>query len=132
MTILVDSNIPMYLVGADHPNKLRAAQRLEQFVSASERLVTDAEVLQEILQRYSAIDRLDAIGPAFDALRDVSDDVLDVTEEIVLDAKDVVLGGYRLSARDAVHVAVMKAHDISRVFSFDTGYDAYPGIERLA
>ena len=31
-------------------------------------LLTDAEVLQEILHRYVAINRRDAIQPAFDAL----------------------------------------------------------------
>lgn len=94
MTILIDSNIPMYLVGADHPNKTRAERRLEQLVSSGERLVTDAEVLQEILHRYTAINRLDAIEAAFDAVRDVSDDVLDITEAVALDAKQVVLGGF--------------------------------------
>jgi hypothetical protein len=40
--------------------------------------VTDAEVLQEIMHRYVAIDRRDAIQPAFDALFGVVDEVLSV------------------------------------------------------
>lgn len=45
------------------------AQRLlEKLIANRERLVTDAEALQEILHRYVAIDRRDAIQPAFDAL----------------------------------------------------------------
>jgi hypothetical protein len=71
--IFVDSNIPMYLVGAAHPHKADAQQLLEASVSARERLVTDAEVLQEILHRYAAINRRDAIQPAFDALLGVVD-----------------------------------------------------------
>ena len=47
--IFVDSNIPMYLVGATPPHKVDAQRLLERFVTARERLVTDAEVLQEIL-----------------------------------------------------------------------------------
>src|ERR1700752_3647316 len=66
--ILVDSNIPMYLVGAPHPHKVDAQRLLEKLVSERQRLVTDAEVLQEILHRYVAIDRRGAIQPAFDAL----------------------------------------------------------------
>ena len=62
--ILVDSNIPMYLVGAAHPNKAGARQLLQSALSNGERLVTDAEVLQEILHRYVAVDRRDAIQPA--------------------------------------------------------------------
>ena len=66
--ILVDSNIPMYLVGASHPHKIAAQRMLEKLIRDRERLTTDAEVLQEILHRYVAIDRRDAIQPAFDAL----------------------------------------------------------------
>ena len=58
----------MYLVGAAHPNKAGAKELLEAAIAASERLVTSAEVLQEILHRYVAIDRRDAIQPTFDAL----------------------------------------------------------------
>lgn len=76
--ILVDSNIPMYLVGAPHPHKVDAERLLEACVTRGERLVTDAEVLQEILHRYVAIERRDAIQPAFDALLGVVDEVFDV------------------------------------------------------
>jgi hypothetical protein len=37
-----------------------------------------------------------------------------------------------LSARDALHVAVMTCHDIAQLMSFDRGFDAHPGIKRLA
>ena len=52
LVILVDSNVPMYLVGAEHPLKFEARRLLEAAVASRERLVTDAEVLQEILHRY--------------------------------------------------------------------------------
>jgi len=66
--IFVDSNIPMYLVGAEHPHKAGAARLLDRAISRSERLLTDAEVLQEICHRYGAIGRRDAIQPAFDVV----------------------------------------------------------------
>jgi len=53
--ILIDSNIPMYLVGAPHPHKADAQRILERLTTEKQRLVTDAEVLQEILHRYIAI-----------------------------------------------------------------------------
>ncbi len=55
--IFVDSNIPMYLIGEPHPHKIDAQQLLERCITDRERLVTDAEVLQEILHRYVAISR---------------------------------------------------------------------------
>lgn len=91
--IFVDSNIPMYLIGAAHPHKIDAQRLLEQFVSERERLVTDAEVLQEILHRYVSIDRRDAIQAAFDALLGVVDEVFPVEAMAVERAKAIVLEG---------------------------------------
>jgi predicted nucleic acid-binding protein len=130
--IFVDSNIPMYLVGAPHPNKDAARRALEQCIARNERLVTSAEVLQEILHRCHGIRRPDAIQPAFDALLGVVDEVYPVTEADARHAKDVMLGLTPLSARDALHVAVMKSRGVDRVMSFDAGFDAVGWLERVA
>jgi len=47
----------MYLVGASHPHKVEAQRLLEKLIRDRQRLTTDAEVLQELLHRYAAIDR---------------------------------------------------------------------------
>jgi predicted nucleic acid-binding protein len=73
--IFVDSNIPMYLVGAEHAHKLEAQRSLEKCITEGQGLVTDAEVLQEILHRCAAIGRRDAIQPAFDAILGIVDAV---------------------------------------------------------
>ncbi|HVY39580.1 MAG TPA: type II toxin-antitoxin system VapC family toxin [Polyangia bacterium] len=129
--IFVDSNIPMYLVGAPHPNKASAREMLESAVAAGERLVTDAEVFQEILHRYVALDRRDAIQPAFDALSSAVDEVFSITLADAERAKIVLLGHRRLSARDALHAAVMERERVSRIMTFETGFDAVPGVTRL-
>ena len=130
--IFVDSNVPMYLVGEAHPHKADALRLLERCLSERQRLVTDAEVLQEILHRYAAIDRRDAIQPAFDALLGVVDEVLAIERPIVERAKTIVLSRRQLSARDAVHLAVMEEAGIETILSFDAGFDGLPGIRRLA
>src|SRR5512135_1204215 len=122
----------MYSVGAAHRHKLDAQRLLESALSAGTRLVTDAEVLQEICHRYAAIDRREAIQPAFDAILGVVDEVFAVTRTDIEDAKDTMLRYQRLSARDALHLAVMASHDITRLMSFDRAFDEYPGITRLA
>jgi uncharacterized protein len=129
--IFVDTNIPMYLVGASRPHKLDAQRMLESALSAGERLVTDAEVLQEICHRYVAINRRDAIQPAFDAILQVVDDVLPVGRADVEHAKDTLLRYPALSARDALHVAIMVRRNVAQLMSFDRGFDSYPGIKRL-
>ena len=130
--ILIDSNIPMYLIGAPHPHKSDAQRLLEKLVSDRQRLVTDAEVLQEILHRYVAIGRRDAIQPAFDALLGVVDQVLPVDRAVAERAKQIVLGRRQMSARDAVHLAVMEQHGIDQILTFDSGFDGFPGIARLS
>ena len=130
--IFIDSNVPMYLVGASHPHKLDARQALEQLIGAREKLVSDAEVLQEILHRYSAIERFDAIQPAFDALLGVVDEVFPIDRSDVERAGRILLGGRRLSARDSMHLAIMERHRIDRILSFDRGFDSWPGIRRLS
>ena len=129
--IFVDSNIPMYLVGAEHPHKATAQRLLEHHINRGERLVSDAEVLQEILHRYVAINRRDAIQPAFDALLNVVDHTYPVDASDVQRAKSLLLGLSPLSARDAVHVAIMQRYEIERILSFDAGFDGVGGIERL-
>ena len=130
--ILLDSNIPMYLVGPPHPHKTDAQRLLEKFVSERKRLVTDAEVLQEILHRYAAINRHPDIQLAFDALLNSVDDVFPIDRAVVERAKQILLGYRRLSARDAVHLAVMEHHGITQIFTFDNGFDGFPGITRLS
>lgn len=130
--IFVDSNVPMYLVGVAHPLKAVARARLEEAISGGERLVTSAEVLQEILHRYVAIERREAIRPALDAIIGVVDEVYPVERADVEKAVEVLAGRLRMSARDALHVAVMARRQVKRILSFDGGFDGVPGIERIS
>jgi uncharacterized protein len=129
--IFVDSNIPMYLVGADDLDKAQARLWLEQAIVDNEALATDAVVLQELLHRYTAIGRRDAIAPAWDAILGVVDVVHPIELEDVTRARRLVLAAPQLSARDAVHVAVMQHHGINRILSFDKGFDGILGIDRI-
>ncbi len=129
--IFVDSNIPMYLIGADHPHKTDSQRLLERAIVAGEALVTDAEVFQEILHRYVANERRDAIAPAWELLTSITDQVAAVDIDDVTSARDQVLAGSAVSARDAIHVAVMRRLGCTRILTFDRGFDAVPGVTRI-
>lgn len=129
--IFVDSNIPMYLIGAAHPHKAEAQVILERLIAGGQRLVTDAEVLQEILHRYAAIDRREAIGPAFQATLDIVDQVIPIEKADVLRAGEIAQNRAMMSARDAVHIAIMERHGIRSILSFDGDYDRWPGLQRI-
>ncbi len=121
----------MYLVGVDHPNKARAHELLRRLIEARERLITDVEVFQELLHRYAAIRRREAIEPAWRALEDLVDEVVPVHLHEVGRARDLVLENRELSARDALHVAVMETRGVEQILTFDAGFDALPGIRRI-
>ena len=129
--IFVDSNIPMYLIGASHPHKTDAQLLLERLIASGQRLVTDAEVLQEIVHRYAAIDRREAIGPAFQLVLDIVDDVLPIEKADVLRGGEIVQSRALQSARYSVHIAVMERHGIRTILSFDADFDRWPGLKRI-
>lgn len=129
--IFIDANVPMYLIGEEHPHKRDTLLTLERLVSEKQRLVTNAEVLQEILHRYTAIKRKDAIQSCLDALYDFIDEVFPVEEADVLKAKDILLAYTNISARDAFHVAHVTRYKIETIFTFDKGFDIFPKIKRI-
>jgi hypothetical protein len=122
----------MYLVGDAHARRAEAVLALERLIAGRERLVTSVEVLAEILHRYGAIDRRDAIQPAFETLLGMVDQVFPVELANVERAKELLAAHRELSARDALHVAVMETHAVTRILTFDRGFDLVPGIERVA
>ena len=127
----IDSNVPMYLVGADHPNKARAIALVGNLIRNGQRLVTDVEVYQEILHRYTAIRRTDAIDAAFRSLDMITDEILTFGMAEIRMARTLIGTVTGISARDALHTAIMRTSGVHRILSFDRGFDAIPDIERL-
>ncbi len=128
--VFVDANAVMYLIGAPHPNRDRAQALLDDLVVGRTRLVTDAEVFQELLWRYSRGNRPTAIADAFETMKALADEVFPVGMAELDAARDLVAAG--IGPRDAIHAACMRAHRIGRILTFDTGFDRIPGIERIA
>src|SRR5260370_30427369 len=121
----------MYLIGAAHPHKTEAQVILERLTAAGERLVTDAEMLQEILHRYTSINRRVAIGPALRVTLDIVDEVFPIEKAEVLRAGEITQNRTSMSARDAVHIAVMERHGIRTIVSFDADFDRWRGLQRI-
>jgi predicted nucleic acid-binding protein len=88
-------------------------------------------VFQEILHGYTSIHRTDAIQPAFKALLGVVDEIFPVELNAVQGAKNILLGINRVSARNALHIAIMQIQGVSRILTFDSAFETIPGIVRL-
>jgi predicted nucleic acid-binding protein len=129
---MVRANDPGRFQCSDVPRGSGASAQGERAIAEKRRLVTDAEALQEILHRYVAIRRRDAIQPCFEVLLEVVDEVLPVDLDIVERARDIVIGHPELTARDGVHLAVMRENGIEEILSFNRHFDGLPGIVRLS
>ncbi len=130
MKVFIDSNIPMYVAGAAHPNRDPARRFLERVRSGDVGGCTSTEVLQEILYRYSAIGRRDLGTEVYDLFVQLCPVVFDVTLADTDGARTLLLDYPALSARDCVHAAVMRNHDVGVIATFDISFDRVMGIRR--
>lgn len=123
----------MLIYAAGGPHSLREPCRaaLEAAVNRRVSLVTDSEVLQEILYRYSSIERLDIARDVYSAAIQLCDEVLPVTEQTTDRARELLLQYGSLSARDAVHIASMEEGGLRRLLSTDTDFDAVDEVQRV-
>jgi len=129
--VFVDSNIPMYVAGRDHPLRDPARRFLARAQDGELDICTSTEVLQEILYRYSALKRLDLAASVYDLFVQLCPTVLPVALADTDRAKALLVGLPGTTARDAVHAAVMLNHDIEEIATFDEGFDRVPGVRRL-
>lgn len=123
MRVFIDSNIPMYVAGADHPNREPARRFIERVRRGDVEGCTSTEVLKEILYRYSALGRLDLAGTVYDLFVQMVPEIFDVTLADTDGARDLLTSTGGLSARDAVHAAVMLNREVTTVATFDRGFE---------
>lgn len=83
------------------------------------------------MHRHAAIDRREAIAPAFQVLLDVVDDIFSIEKTDVVRAGEIVQNRAMLSARDSLHIAIMERHGVGSILSFDADFDRWPGLKRI-
>ena len=111
--VFVDSNVPMYVAGRDHPLREPARRFLERARGGEVEICTSTEVLQEILYRYAALKRLDLASAVYDLFVQLCPTVLPVTLADTDRAKGLVVSSPGLSVRDldAFHLHMVE-HDV--------------------
>lgn len=130
--ILIDSNVLMYAGGAEHPNKARSLALLRKVADSSLAAVLDAEVLQEIIHRYRALNRWEDGRRLYELARSLFSEDLPVAGEVMDQAKELVTAIAHLSVRDAVHAAVVLVNSLEGICSSDSDFDRIPDIARIA
>jgi predicted nucleic acid-binding protein len=130
--ILIDANIFMYAAGRESPQQLPCQRFLDRIVEGGGPAVcTDTEVLQEILHRYRSLKLPEVAFQVFDAVTHLGIPILPVTDRAMREARRLLEDHPDLSSRDAVHLGVMREHEIGEVLSYDGGFSVVPWIKRL-
>jgi uncharacterized protein len=127
----LDANVLMYAAGTEHPLREPCREALRRAVDEKKSLVTDSEVLQEILYRYFAIRRPDAAQSVYRSAIGLCDSVLPVAEPHTSRALELLLKYRDLSARDAIHIATMEAAGLRLILSTDSDFDTISEVDRI-
>ncbi len=121
----------MYAAGVEHPNKAPSVAFLASVAEERVEAIIDAELLQEILHRYRALNRWIEGRRVYDLTRQIFPTVLPITSEI-LDRARTLLDDYDgLMARDALHAAVVEINNLEAVYSYDRDFDRITTIKRM-
>jgi predicted nucleic acid-binding protein len=128
--VFIDSNIPMYVAGRAHPHREPSLRFFEAVRENEIQTCSSTEVLQEILHRYSALYQFDVARDVYDLFVALCTVVHPVTLADTNRARDLV-AEQRLSARDAVHAAVMLNRGVEWIATFDADFERVPGIRRF-
>jgi predicted nucleic acid-binding protein len=131
MRVFVDSNVPMYVAGRDHPNREPARRFLEDARRGAVEACTSTEVLQEILYRYASLGRRDLARDVYDLFVQLCPVVFPLTLADTDRAKAFLGSASDIGVRDAIHAAVMVNNEVTHIASFDTGFDRVPGVSRI-
>ena len=128
----IDTNIPIYAAGRDHPLKQPCAEILILAAEQPNSFVTSAEVFQELLHRYLALGIWRQGREVFSRFFDIMvEHIAAVEPNDVVRAAELADDSRGLSGRDLLHAAVMERLDVSRIVSADTDFDRVPGVQRL-
>lgn len=129
--VFIDSNIPMYAAGNEHPNKVPSIKILESVSENKIAGVTSTEVMQEILYRYQSISLLEKGLEVFDSFSQIVDDILPVNFDIISGARKILgKNSYQdISARDAIHVATMDYFGINFIATYDKRFKAFKQVK---
>ena len=79
MRVFIDSNIPMYVAGRDHPFREPSRRFLARIQGGELEGCTSTEVLQEILYRYVGLRRADLAVEVYDLFVGLCSTVFPVT-----------------------------------------------------
>lgn len=118
----IDTNILMYSVGESHPVKKTCLKILQDISEEKITAVTDTEVFQEIAYRYWCQKKWKIAVQVLKDYKLLFFEILPIEKEQLQIYYDLLSEFPFLSPRDAIHVAVMKTHNIEQIVTTDQAF----------
>ena len=129
--LFLDANILMYALGKPHLYREPCLKILAAIEADTIDVVTNTEVLQEILYRYRAVANPEEAERIFSLARRLCEIVLPVRLRDVDLAAALLKRHPTIQVRDAIHAATMLHAGLPRILSTDRHFDAIKGIRRV-
>lgn len=127
----IDANLIMYSMGSPHPLRDPCKRILGKIRETEILVVTNTEVLQEILYRYFSIGRLTLGEVAYQSIVKICVNVFPVTLQDTDKALELLKAYKVITSRDAIHAATMINNGIKEILSTDPHFDFIPQIKRI-
>jgi hypothetical protein len=121
----------MYSIGGPHPLREPCKNILEKIKSRGILVITDTEVLQEILYRYFSIRKRTLGEIAYRSIVEICIEILPIRLIDMDKALEILKMADGITSRDAIHAATMINNGIKEIISTDPHLDRIPAIKRI-
>lgn len=128
---LLDANVVIYAIGREHFYRRPCQLLMEQVHDQPDDFVIDVEALQEVLHFYSRRGELDRGIESVEGLLSRLPNIIPVSAAEISVAIQLMSEIHNLSARDAIHAAVVIEHGLEGIISADGDFDRIPGLRRF-
>ena len=127
----LDANLIMYSLGGPHPLQNPSKRILNKIKQGVFQVVTNTEVLQEILYRYFSI-RKPGLGElTYFAMINLCEKIIPVTVKDTDRALALLKEYPSITSRDAIHAATMLNNGVKDILSTDPHFDLIHGLRRI-
>lgn len=132
MTVFLDTAVLMHAAGREHAMRAPCAAIIGRVSAGELDAVISAEVVQEIMHRYTIAGRPDVAVDLASFALDLFSPVLPVRDSTMQRSVELLRRYPQARSRDLVHVATCVDQGIETIVSPDTHFDDVREIRRIA
>lgn len=129
---LIDTNIFIYAVGRLHPLKGPCISALSKIIEAPGKFNIDVEVLQEVMHIYHSRGETQKGVELVNDLLILFPNPFPISKHELATAISFITRYPNISARDALHAAVVAEHSLAGIVSTDTDFDRITECPRIS